>query len=339
MNEIEKSYSSGLATDIEKAIKDPGVEPHRLRLTDKSERHARSAERQVAWMFMLSIVGAIIAVWGFFAFPIIDGDLSATRNNTLWMGLGMCLSLLGIGFGAVHWAKTLMPDHEVTEERHHARSSDENRAAAVEIIKLADGESGFSRRKLIRRTMYGALAFLPIPAVVIFGDLGPVVGDTLKRTMWRAGTRLTKDPTGIPIKASDVTVGSVFHVIPEGLAELTEHKLEEKAKAAVLLVRVNPGVLNEAPEKASWSYDGIVAYSKICTHVGCPVALYEQNTHHLLCPCHQSTFDLANHCKVVFGPASRALPQLPISVDAEGYLIAQSDFLEPIGPTFWDMRK
>jgi ubiquinol-cytochrome c reductase iron-sulfur subunit len=255
------------------------------------------------------------------------------------MGLGMSLSLLGIGFGAVHWAKTLMPDHEVTEERHHARSSDENRAAAVEIIKLADGESGFTRRKLIRRTMYGALAFLPIPAVVIFGDLGPVVGDTLKRTMWRAGTRLTKDPTGIPIKASDVTVGSVFHVIPEGLAELDEHKLEEKAKAAVLLVRVNPGVLNEAPEKAGWSYDGIVAYSKICTHVGCPVALYEQHTHHLLCPCHQSTFDLADHCKVVFGPAARPLPQLPIAVDAEGYLIAQSDFLEPVGPTFWDMRK
>ena len=247
--------------------------------------------------------------------------------------------MLGIGFGAVHWAKTLMPDNEITEERHLARSSDENRAAAVEIIKLADGESGFTRRKLIRRTMYGALAFLPIPAVVIFGDLGPVVGDTLKRTMWRAGTRLAKDPTGIPIKASEVTVGSVFHVIPEGLAELTEHKLEEKAKAAVLLVRVNPGVLNEAPEKAGWSYDGIVAYSKICTHVGCPVALYEQHTHHLLCPCHQSTFDLADHCKVVFGPAARPLPQLPIAVDAEGYLIAQSDFLEPIGPTFWDMRK
>jgi ubiquinol-cytochrome c reductase iron-sulfur subunit len=187
--------------------------------------------------------------------------------------------------------------------------------------------------------MYGALAFFPIPAVVIFGDLGPTVGDTLKRTMWRAGTRLTKDPTGIPIKAADVTIGSVFHVIPEGLKDLDhEVKLNEKAKAAVLLVRVNPEDLKEDPAKASWSYDGIVAYSKICTHVGCPVALYEQHTHHLLCPCHQSTFDLADHCKVVFGPAARPLPQLPIAVDAEGYLVAQSDFLEPVGPTFWDIR-
>ena len=339
MSDIEKSYSPGLATDIEKPIANPGIEPHRIRMTDKSEKHARTAEKQIAVMFGVSVVGAIIAIWGFFAFPIVDGDLSATRNNSLWMGLGMALSMFGIGFGAVHWAKTLMPDNEVSEMLHQARSSDETRAQALEIVKLADGESGFSRRKLIRRSMYGALAFFPIPAIIIFGDLGPVVGDTLKHTMWKPGTRLTKDPTGIPIKASDVTIGSVFHVIPEGLSEMEEHKLEEKAKAAVLLVRVNPSDLNEDPAKADWSYQGIVAYSKICTHVGCPVALYEQHTHNLLCQCHQSTFDLANHCEVVFGPASRPLPQLPIAVDAEGYLIAQSDFLEPVGPSFWDIRK
>jgi len=339
MSDIEKSYSPGLATDIEKPITNPGIEPHRIRMTDKSEKHARTAEKQIAVMFGVSVVGAIIAIWGFFAFPIVDGDLSATRNNSLWMGLGMALSMFGIGFGAVHWAKTLMPDNEVSEMRPQARSSDETRAQALEIVKLADGESGFSRRKLIRRSMYGALAFFQIPAIIIFGDLGPVVGDTLKHTMWKPGTRLTKDPTGIPIKASDVTIGSVFHVIPEGLSEMEEHKLEEKAKSAVLLVRVNPSDLNEDPAKADWSYQGIVAYSKICTHVGCPVALYEQHTHHLLCPCHQSTFDLANHCEVVFGPASRPLPQLPIAVNAEGYLIAQSDFLEPVGPSFWDIRK
>jgi ubiquinol-cytochrome c reductase iron-sulfur subunit len=338
MSELEKVYQAGLATDIERPIKDPGIEPHRVRMTDKSEQHARTAEKQVALLFGVSFIGAIIAIWGYFAFPIVAGDLSATRNNTLWMGVGMALSLLGIGFGAVHWAKTLMPDAEVEEARHQARSTDEARAQAVEVIKLADGESGFSRRKLIRRSLYGALAVFPIPALVIFGDLGPVVGDSLKHTMWKKGTRLTKDPTGIPIKASDVTIGSVFHVIPEGLNE-SEHKLEEKAKASVLLVRVNPEELNEDPAKADWSYDGIVAYSKICTHVGCPVALYEQHTHHLLCPCHQSTFDLANHCEVIFGPASRPLPQLPIAVDAEGYLVAQSDFLEPVGPTFWDIRK
>jgi len=248
MSEVQK-YDSGSATNIERPISDPGIEPHRVRMTDKSEKHAKTAERQISFMFLVSIVGAIIAVWGFVAFPIVDGDLSATRNNAFWMGIGLALSLLGIGFGAVHWAKTLMPDNEISESRHPARSSDEARAKAIEIVKLADGESGFTRRKLIRRTLYGALAFLPIPAVVIFGDLGPQVGDTLKHTMWRAGTRLTKDPTGIPIKASEVTIGSVFHVIPEGLKDLEEHKLEEKAKAAVLLVRVNPGDLKKTQKR------------------------------------------------------------------------------------------
>jgi ubiquinol-cytochrome c reductase iron-sulfur subunit len=337
VSDLEK-VESGLATRVDRPIEDPGIEPHRVRMTDKSEKHARNAERAVAGMFALSVVGSIIAVWAYFAFPIVNEDLGATRNSALFMGIGMALGLLGIGFGAVHWAKTLMPDYEVSEDRHPTRSPDETRAAAVEIIKLADGESGFTRRKLIRRTLYGSLIVFPLPAIVMFGELGPVVGDTLKKTMWRQGTRLARDPSGVPIKASEVTIGSVFHVVPEDL-KYSDSKYEEKAKAAVLLVRVGPGVLKESPERASWSYDGIVAYSKICTHVGCPVALYEQHTHHLLCPCHQSTFDLADSCKVVFGPAARPLPQLPITVDDEGYLIAQSDFTEPVGPSFWDMNK
>ena len=148
--------------------------------------------------------------------------------------------------------------------------------------------------------------------------------------------RLTRDPDGTPIKAADVTIGSAFHVIPEGLNELHEGKLNEKAKAVVLLMRLDPESLNPSPGREDWSYNGIVAYSKICTHVGCPVALYEQQTHHLLCPCHQSTFDLTQECKVIFGPASRPLPQLPIAVDAEGYLVATSDFHEPVGPSYWE---
>jgi ubiquinol-cytochrome c reductase iron-sulfur subunit len=333
--EPEHDYATGLAVIAADKVVDPGMEPHRVRMTDKSVKHEKTAARQVAALFLASVVGSIFSIYAYFAFPLSD-DLGTVRNNTLFMGLGITLGLFGIGIGAVHWAKTLMPDAEVSEERHQTRGSEAVRARAIEIIKLADSESGFSRRKLIRRSLYGALALFPIPAIFFFGDLGPNPKDTLRHTMWKAGTRLTKDPTGLPIKASDVTLGSVFHVIPEGLAELTHHKLEEKAKAAVLLVRLDPNELKESPERKNWSYDGIVAYSKICTHVGCPVALYEQHTHHLLCPCHQSTFDVTDECKVIFGPASRPLPQLPIAVDAEGYLIAQSDFTEPVGPSFWE---
>jgi ubiquinol-cytochrome c reductase iron-sulfur subunit len=334
-NEVEHEYSGGLAVIAPDAVKNPGLEPHRLRMTDKSVKHEKAAARQVSYMFFASVIGSVFAMWAYFAFPITE-DLATVRLNTLYLGLGLTLGLMGIGIGAVHWAKTLMPDAEVSEDRHPARGSEEVRAKAVEIIKLANSESGFSRRKLIRRSMYGALAFFPLPAVILFADLGPNPGDTLRHTMWKKGTRLALDPTGVPIKAADITLGSVFHVIPEGLAELKKHKLEEKAKAAVLLIRLNPSDLIESEERKTWSYDGIVAYSKICTHVGCPVALYEQLTHNLLCPCHQSTFDVTDACKVVFGPAARPLPQLPITVDAEGYLIAQSDFTEPVGPSFWE---
>ena len=131
-----------------------------------------------------------------------------------------------------------------------------------------------------------------------------------------------------------MTIGSVFHVIPQGLEE-AEHPLNEKAKAVVLMIRMDPREIR-SEQGEGWSYDGIVAFSKICTHVGCPVALYEQQTHHILCPCHQSTFDASDGAKVVFGPAKRPLPQLPITVDDEGYLVAQDGFNEPIGPSFWE---
>ncbi len=135
-----------------------------------------------------------------------------------------------------------------------------------------------------------------------------------------------RDPVMTPIKASDVTIGAVFHVMPEGIDKLPpDDQLDQKAKAAVLLMRLDPDDIKSARE-LDWGYQGIVAYSKICTHVGCPVGLYEQTTHHLLCPCHQSTFDVAHDCKVIFGPANRPLPQLPITVDAEGYLVAQHGF-------------
>ncbi len=332
--DAEHVYDSGLAVIPADAIKDPGLEPHRVRMTDKSPKHEKAAVRQVGLLFLLSALGSAFSIWAYFAFPITD-DLNTVRNNTLFLGLGMTLGLMGIGIGAVHWAKTLMPDAEVSEERHLARSSEEDRARAIEIIKIADQESGFTRRKLIRRSLYTALAAFPLPAVFLFADLGKDATDKLRHTMWKKNVRLVRDPYGTPIKASDVTVGSVFHVIPEGLNE-SSHKLEEKAKAAVLLVRLDPSDLKEDPAKKSWSYEGIVAYSKICTHVGCPVALYEQHTHHLLCPCHQSTFDVTEHCKVVFGPAARPLPQLPITVDKDGYLVAQSDFEEPVGPSFWE---
>ena len=337
---VPVDQSTGTAVVTRSAVGNPGFPPHRDRVTDIDPKADRNAERTVYTLFYVSIVGSIFAIVAYMAFPIVPEDMGSVRLNNLFIGLGLSLALLALGIGAVHWGKALMYGHEGVDERHPVRGTDEVRARAVEIFQQANEESGFGRRTLIRNSLIGALIAFPLPAVVLFRGLGPQDQDPvalLKNTFWEAGTRLTMDPTGVPIKASEVTLGSSFHVIPEGLIELGhESRLAEKAKSAVLLMRLQPDQLIETPERAGWSYDGIVAYSKICTHVGCPVALYEQQTHHLLCPCHQSQFDVKNHCEVIFGPAKRALPQLPIAVDAEGYLIAQSDFTEPVGPSFWE---
>ncbi|NQX10627.1 Rieske 2Fe-2S domain-containing protein [Microbacteriaceae bacterium VKM Ac-2855] len=331
------STSVGTAVVARDKVADPGLPPHRPRVTDLDPKAAKRAQRSVYTLFYLSIAGSIFAVAAYMAFPITD-DIESVRANTLFIGLGMSLALLGIGIAAVHWGKQLMSDHEGIDIRHPVRSAEPTRARAIEIFDQADKESGFGRRAVIRNSLIGALVVFPLPAIVLFRGLGPQNENPvalLKETMWDEGVRLTLDPSGAPIRASDVTLGSAFHVIPEGLND-SEHKLEEKAKASVLLMRLKPEDLTVSEGREDWNYQGIVAYSKICTHVGCPVALYEQQTHHLLCPCHQSQFDIKHEAAVIFGPAKRPLPQLPITIDDEGYLIAQSDFQEPVGPSFWE---
>jgi ubiquinol-cytochrome c reductase iron-sulfur subunit len=302
---------------------------------------AKHAERTVFTLFYLSVAGSLWAVFAYMAFPIETGSMLSIRLHTMFVGLGMSLALLAIGIGAVHWAKALMEDKESIDVRHPVPSDALTRKSAAEIFEVADKESGFTRRTLVRNSLIGALVAFPLPGITLLRGLAPQDKDPielLRHTMWEKGTRLSRDPSGVPIKASEVTIGSAFHVIPENLYE-AEHPLDEKAKAIVLLMRMDQSELKEEKDRKSWSYDGIVAYSKVCTHVGCPVALYEQHTHHLLCPCHQSQFDVSDHAKVVFGPAKRPLPQLPITVDDEGYLVAQSDFHEPVGPSFWERLK
>ncbi|MDT0157503.1 Rieske 2Fe-2S domain-containing protein [Microbacterium sp. ARD32] len=347
---LERAYqpSPGLGVAVSDPAVNPGLPPHRQRMTDKDPKAERTAARTVYTLFYLSLAGSIWAVAAYMLFPIESGALIDVRYNNMFIGLGIALALLSIGIGAIHWSKSLMSDKEFVEHRHPTRGRDSVREASVQAFADANEESGFGRRVLIRNSMIAAVVASIVPGVTLFRGLAPfnteddpIAGDPvalLQHTMWKKGTRLVHDSEGTPIRAADVTLGSAVHVIPEGLNELGHEGglLEEKAKAIVLLMRLRPEDLIESEERKTWSYNGIVAYSKVCTHVGCPVALYEQQTHHLLCPCHQSQFDVTDHAKVIFGPASRPLPQLPITVDDEGYLIAQSDFQEPVGPSFWE---
>jgi len=333
--------SSGLAVAVTDPVRNPGLPPHRERVTDQDPAKMRAAVRTVYTLFYLSVAGSIWAIAAYFLFPMEDGELASVRANNLFIGLGIALALLAIGVAAIHWSKAIMSDKEHVEHRHPTRGKDTTRAGAVQAFAEANEESGFGRRAMIRNSLIAALVASVAPGIVLFRGLAPQgvnPVELLSHTMWESGMRLARDPSGTPIKASEVTLGSAFQVIPEPLAGLSHHDgyLEEKAKAIVLLMRLPPEQLQETEERASWSYDGIVAYSKVCTHVGCPVALYEQQTHHLLCPCHQSQFDVSRGAEVIFGPAARPLPQLPIAVDDEGYLVAQSDFHEPVGPSFWE---
>jgi ubiquinol-cytochrome c reductase iron-sulfur subunit len=345
-HELERaSYqpSPGLAVAVPDPVRTPEEPPHHERMTDKDPAAMKRAVRAVYTLFYLSVAGSIWAVAAYMIFPIEDGTITSIRDNNLFIGLGIALALLAIGVGAIHWSKAVMSNREYTEHRHPTRGRDATRAGAIKAFAEANEDSGFGRRTMIRNSLFIALGASVLPGLTLFRGLAPQNEDPvtlLNETMWEKGMRLAHDPSGRPIKASEVTLGSAFHVIPEELAAVREHSekdyLNAKAKAIVLLVRMPADQLTEPAGRENWSYDGIVAYSKVCTHVGCPVGLYEQQTHHLLCPCHQSQFDISDGAKVIFGPAARPLPQLPIMVDDEGYIVARSGFTEPVGPSFWE---
>ncbi|NBU93515.1 MAG: ubiquinol-cytochrome c reductase iron-sulfur subunit [Actinobacteria bacterium] len=319
---------------------DNSVPPqHAPRATDINPVSEKRAEQQVAILFGLSGLGTILFIYSYifiktdlFVFLPILGQ---TNAHQLGLGMGLTIALLGIGFGAVHWAKTLMSDTEVIAERHEFRSSDEDRADFVNTVKERAAEAGLGRRSLIKRTLALSVGLVGLSPLLLLRDLGPLPKDDLSKTSWRTGTRLVTDPGDRPIKASDLEVGAVAQVLPE-LRPGQERKLEDIGKDAVLLIRLRPEEFQLDAQRKSWTHEGIIAFSKICSHMGCAVALYEQQTKHLLCPCHQSTFDVTRAAKVIFGPAARPLPQLAITVDANGYLIAQQPFTESVGPSYWE---
>jgi len=326
-------------------VPDPGLEHHVERYTDVDDRAGKRAYLQVVTMFALVPVLAIANVIVYFAVP---HDASLTLAGTtfflhpLLLGLTGGLATLLIGVGAVHWARTLMNDEEIAEDRHLAGSDDEQRAAFLEKLNAGISDAGVSRRKMLVGSLGGALGVIAIPAAITLLDVGPwptaeVRRNTIERTIWAEGVRIINDANFLPLKAADLEIGQLVNGQPENILELHGVDVQvEKAKAAVIIVRMDPASIQIPQSRVDWQVGGILAYSKICTHVGCPISLWEQQTHHLLCPCHQSTFDLGNSGVVVFGPAARSLPQLPITTDAEGYLIARSDFTVPVGPSYFE---
>ena len=340
----------------EEPIPNPGLPEHQWRPTDVDPKAEKRAERQVASYFVGSMICTVLFIVIYVA---VDEDQTIAGFGASNVGLGVTfgLALLGMGVGLIHWARKLMGDHEIVEMRHPARSPEEDREVTLKALETGTEESGILRRPLLRNTLLGGLGLVGLPAVVILKDLntGSYDVDQFYHTLWGATDgddklpkmRIARDSIGTPILASDLEIGDLVNAVPHAFydperyglteADVEGHKLQvEKSKAALILLRMEPDDIKPGKGRENWDVNGIVAYSKICTHVGCPISLNERTTHHLLCPCHQSTFDLADAGRVVFGPAGRPLPQLQLDVDEEGYLVAASDFVEPVGPSFWE---
>jgi ubiquinol-cytochrome c reductase iron-sulfur subunit len=229
-------------------------------------------------------------------------------------GLLLGLSLGGLAAGLVLWAKRLLPSGPFTQERHVAYDDPHDTQDRTDMEEdFEEGAGAVGRRSFLVRALAAAAAALGVAALFPIRSLGRAPGGSLFSTAWTPGARLVTAEDA-PVAAEAVPVGGIVTVFPEGHTDA--------ADSATLLIHLTEG--------------DFAAYSKICTHAGCPVGLYDPVTNQLFCPCHQSVFDVDADAAPVEGPATRPLPRLPIEVDGDGYLVAISDYPEPVGPGFWN---
>lgn len=290
------------------AFDDPHMQPY--------ARHPERAERVVA-------VCLLFGVLGFVGYGICFWVGGQTQAEGALLGIG----LFGFGFGLSAWGKYLMPKGPFSEERHSYVSSQ----AEVEAMTAAVVDRGkmvFRRRGLLGGILgLGAAAFGVVLTFPLLRSLGPQPKKALFVTDWKKGAYVV-DTNGKRVHRDDMEVGGMLTVFPEGFVGQSVDQ--------TMMVRASTSDVKTRPGRDTWGPDGYLAYSKLCTHAGCPVGLYMEQTQQLLCPCHQSLFDVLDGGTQVFGPAPRPLPQLPLYIDEAGFLRAQKGYDEPVGPGFWE---
>jgi ubiquinol-cytochrome c reductase iron-sulfur subunit len=252
--------------------------------------------------------------------------------------LGLTIAGALFSFAAVFFvfAKRLVPQAE-SDEPYPERAHQPEQEEVARIVE--ESGSGLTRKKLLVVAAGTAGTAMAVAVVTPLASLGPILDtDRLYRSPWTRGRRLV-DAAGRPLRASEIVERSLFSAFPEGADP-------KDIASPIVIVRLDPADLDLPGEREDWAPEGIVAYSKICTHAACAVSLYRTPLNEptapepaLVCPCHFSTFDPATGGRVLFGPAGRDLPQLPLEVDAEGNLVAGGDFSGPVGPSWWGVRK
>ncbi len=280
-------------------------------------KHPRRAEVTAAALLVL----AVLAFAGF-------GAVYIQGASNPWLGGTLGAGMLFFGAGTVVWGKYLMPRGPFEEERHLMAADPQQRADLVADF-ASRGRVAVQRRGFLTKLLAAGGAVMGVVlAFPLLRSLGPKPGLTLYTTKWKKGSYLTTIYNQ-RLHVDDVAVGGIVTVFPEDDVG--------SAVSQTVLIRYQSGgyAPTPFPERQSWGPHGYLAFSKVCTHAGCPVSLWEKQLGKLVCPCHQSMFIVADAAEPVFGPAPRPLPQLPLYVDSKGYLRAQGGFDEPIGPGFW----
>ncbi len=293
------------------AFDDPHMQPY--------AKNPRRAEAIVGLILLLGLAG-------FAAY----GALYWVGGQTQWEGIFMGVGLFAFGFGMSAWGKYLLPVGPFEEERHSLAGTEPE----VEAMAAAVSDRGkmIFRRRGFLGTILGAGAGVMglVLGFPLLRSLGPQPKKSLAVTDWKKGAYLV-DLDGRRIHQSDLEVGGSLTVFPEGNAG--------SAVDQTMLIRPKPaseGDIVTMPGRETWGPKGYLAYSKLCTHAGCPVGLYEEVLEKLLCPCHQSLFNVLTGANPIFGPAPRPLPQLPLHIDAQGFLRAQDGYDQPVGPGYWE---
>ncbi len=303
---------------------------------DREEGHGRivaagTPERKAENVVLVLLGLAVLFALGFVV-TYAEFSPGGLPNELLGVCLGMCLLLIGAALTVV--AKRLVVTEELEDD--YPQEHPEQQREVAEIIH--ESGSRFTRKRLLVGASAATGGALGLAALTPVLSLGPV-WDTgpLDATPWRPGMRVV-DQHGTPIRATEIEQQTFYTGFPEGADA-------ENIGSPVVIVRLDPAKLTLPAGRADWAPDGILAYSKICTHAGCAIALYRKPTFGLLepsdalvCPCHYSTFNPYDGGSVTYGPAGRALPQLPLMIDAEGYLRAAGNYSARVGPSWWAVR-
>ncbi|MCY7343680.1 MAG: ubiquinol-cytochrome c reductase iron-sulfur subunit [Pseudonocardia sp.] len=324
-------------------------------------RAERRAERSVALWFAVSAIAglAFLGAFVFWPFDYRAPGEAGYEVYTLYtpvVGLTFGLSVLALGIGVVAYVKKFFPDEVSVQQRHDGASDEVSRRTVVAQLAQAGQDTTIGRRPLIVRSAGVAAGVFGLGLGI--AAIAPLVRDPWKggddAALWTTGWRpvggetvyLRRD-TGIPdeislVRPEDQDAGSMETVFPfreseRGDEEALFHGLR-RADSPAMLIRLRPGTeVVHRDGQDGFHFGDFYAYSKVCTHLGCPASLYESQTQRILCPCHQSQFIATEYAKPVFGPAARPLPQLPITVNDEGYFVATGDYVEAVGPSFWEL--